>query len=77
MLQQGDVLSARLFFERAGAAGSGQGAISAGRTYDPNYLATTEALGLKADAVRARAWYRTASVLGDRDADGLLKALGP
>jgi hypothetical protein len=77
MLQQGDVLSARLFFERAAAVGSGQGAISAGRTYDPNYLATTEALGLKADVARARAWYRTASVLGDRDADGLLKALGP
>jgi hypothetical protein len=76
MLQKGDILAARLFFERAGAAGSGQGATSAGKTYDPNFLATLDAPGLKSDAARAMEWYLTAStVFGDQEADRLMKAL--
>ena len=76
MLQQGDVVAARLFYERAAAAGSGEGATSAGKTYDPNFLATVHAQGLKGDIARAIEWYRMAStVLGDKEAGVRLKVL--
>jgi hypothetical protein len=76
MLQLGDVLSARLFFERAAAAGSGEGAVAAGKTFDPEFLATLDAPGLKGDVTRAIEWYRMAStVFGDQRADARLKAL--
>ena len=76
MLQQGDVAAARLLYERAAAAGSGQGATSAGKTYDPNFLATIHAQGLKGDVARAIEWYRTASALfGDKEAVQRLKVL--
>jgi TPR repeat protein len=75
MLQQGDVLSARLFFERAAEAGSAQGATSAGKTYDPNFLASIDARGLKSDVSRAMEWYRTAFSLGDKEAGERLKVL--
>jgi hypothetical protein len=76
MLQRDDVLSARLYFERAAAAGSGQGAIGAGKTYDPIFLATINAPELKSDVARASEWYRVASAAtADREADQRLKAL--
>jgi type II secretory pathway predicted ATPase ExeA len=76
LLQQGDVLTARLLYERAAAAGSGEGAIGAGKTYDPGFLATIDAPGLRGDSARAIEWYRTAAVtLGDREAGDRLRAL--
>jgi TPR repeat protein len=76
MLQQGDVVAARLFYERAAAEGSGEGATSAGKTYDPNFLATMHARGLRGDVARAIEWYRMAStVLGDKEAGERLKVL--
>jgi TPR repeat protein len=76
LLQQGDVLTARLFYERAAAAGSGEGATGAGKTYDPGFLATIDAPGLRGDVARAIEWYRTAAVtLGDREAGERLRAL--
>jgi type II secretory pathway predicted ATPase ExeA len=64
-LAAGDVLSARLYFERAGDAGSEVGAMAAGRTYDPGYLATIDAPGLQANARRAIEWYRIAAAAHD------------
>jgi hypothetical protein len=76
VLQQGDVLSARLYFEQAAEAGSGPGAIGAAKTYDPAFLATIGATGLGANVARAIKWYRMASDLsGDQYADERLKAL--
>jgi len=76
MLQQRNVLSARLFFERAAEKGSARGATGAGRTYDPNFLATIAATGMQGNVVRAIEWYRKAStVLGDREAEVLLNRL--
>jgi hypothetical protein len=76
LLQQNDVVAARLFFERAAAAGSGEGATSLGKTYDPNFLTTIDAHGMKGDVARAIEWYRKAStVLGDKDAGERLKVL--
>ena len=77
MLRRGDVLSARLYYERAATAGSGQGAINAGKTYDPRFLATIDAPGLKGDTAQALYWYLRASTeLNDPDADDLIKSLG-
>jgi hypothetical protein len=76
LLQQGDVVSARLFFERAATAGSGGGAIAAAKTFDPEFLSGIDAPGLKSDVARAIEWYRMASVvLGDHAADERLKSL--
>jgi TPR repeat protein len=76
MLQQGDIRSARLYFEQAAEAGSGQGAIGAAKTYDPVFLATTDAPGLQGDVARAIKWYRMASAtFGDQYAAERLKAL--
>lgn len=61
MLASGDILSARLYFERAGTAGSEDGEMGAARTYDPGYLATVDAPGLQADVKRAIDWYRIAA----------------
>jgi hypothetical protein len=76
MLKQGDVLSARLFYERAAESGSGQGATGAGKTYDPSFLASIDATGMKGDAARAMTWYRRASVVyGDREGGERLQVL--
>ena len=76
MLKQGDVVWARLFYERAAAAGSGQGATSAGKTYDPKFLASIRAVGMKGDVARAIDWYRVAStLLGDTEGGERLKLL--
>jgi hypothetical protein len=75
-LRQGDVLSARLFFERAAASGNGEAAIRAGKTYDPAFLATIDAPGLRGDTARALYWYHLASnVVQDPALDERLKAL--
>ena len=75
-LASGDILSARLYFERAGAAGSEQGAMSAGKTYDPVYLASIDAPGLQSDVKRAVDWYRiAASTHGNAEAQKRIDAL--
>jgi len=76
MLQQNDVIAARLFYERAAAAGSARGATNAGKTYDPAFLSTIDARGLQSDVPRAMYWYRiAATVLGDKEAAERLKVL--
>jgi type II secretory pathway predicted ATPase ExeA len=76
MLRQGDILSARSVYERAADAGSARGATGVGKTYDPEFLATVTAPGLKSDVTRAIEWYRLAStVRGDREAGERLQAL--
>jgi TPR repeat protein len=68
LLALGDVASARLLYERAAAAGDGRGATGAGKTYDPLFLVTIGARGIRGDPVAAATWYRKAIELGDRSA---------
>jgi TPR repeat protein len=75
LLRQGDVVAARLFYERAAAAGSGPGATGAGKTYDPGFLGSIDAFGLRGDAARASAWYQKGVALGDKEAGERLKEL--
>jgi TPR repeat protein len=75
-LDVGDILSARLCFERAAAAGSEEGAMGAGKTYDPEYLAAVDATGPQADIKHAIDWYRIASTThGNREAQKRIDAL--
>jgi TPR repeat protein len=75
-LVDGDVLSARLFFERAAAAGSEAGTMGAAKTYDPDFLRSLDATGPRGDIARAIEWYRkAASLFGNRDAEKRLSSL--
>ena len=53
-LKRGDILSARLLFERAAIAGDAQAALELGWTFD--VLTRSEALGIAADVAQARHW---------------------
>jgi TPR repeat protein len=71
----GDVISARLFYERAAEAGDGQAALRLGETYDPNFLERAKLRAIKGDLKAAGFWYRRAKELGIVEADILLKGL--
>jgi predicted double-glycine peptidase len=77
LIGRGDISAARLFYERAAQAGSGQAATAVGRTFDPNALARMGAIGTKPDPTTASLWYRQAIALGDSSAEPLLRALAP
>lgn len=66
--RDGDIVSARAFFERAAEAGSAEGALHAGATYDLHELAKTGAVGPAGDRELARRWYQRALDLGNTEA---------
>jgi TPR repeat protein len=74
-LKQGDVATARLFYERAADGGDGPAALRLGNTLDPNYLSHWGVLGLQPDVAAAAKWYRRARDLGEAAADLDLAAL--
>jgi hypothetical protein len=67
-LRSGDVVAARLFYEKASDAGNARGALMMGATYDPKFLASIGVYGLRGDEPAALAWYRRAGDLGDHEA---------
>ncbi len=76
LLQQGDIDAARLFFERAMHAGSAQGALELGTTYDPVALRDLGVVGLQGNSKRAADFYRQALQMGSADASPRLARLG-
>ncbi len=74
LLEAGDIVSARLFYERASDAGNGRAALRLGATYDPGFLERVH-LSRYADAAQALAWYRRASDLGESGAEIWIKGL--
>jgi TPR repeat protein len=64
-LQQGDVISARQFYELAAASGLARAATAVGLTYDPDFLQARGVRGALADTAAARRWYRNAIDAGD------------
>ena len=65
-LGAGDISSARLFFERAAAAGDGRAAMRMAVTYDAAFLDRAGLQGLRdEDPERAAFWYRRARELGE------------
>jgi hypothetical protein len=64
-LRSGDVVGARLFYEKAADTGNAHGALMMGATFDPKFLASIGVYGLRGDEQAAMAWYRRAGELGD------------
>ena len=75
LLGRGDIISARLFYERAADAGDAQAALKAGATYDPAFLEQWGVRGVRGDLVQAASWYRRARELGAQEAERLLESL--
>jgi len=75
LLSVSDVVSARLFYERAVDAGGGLAAIRLGETFDPLFLDRVHLHGVRGDPGAALFWYRRARDLGASGAEVLLKAL--
>jgi hypothetical protein len=71
----GDVVTARLAFQRAAEAGDLNAAVALGATYDPTVLAKLGVVGISADVAKARSWYQKAEKLGSPEARRRLEVL--
>ena len=74
-LSAGDIVSARLFYERAADGGDGGAALRLGATFDPGFVSQTGARGALSDRTQAASWYRRALDLGNTAAQEHLKNL--
>jgi hypothetical protein len=68
LMGMADATSARLFYERAAAAGDAQAALRLAATYDPSFLAQTGLGNVRGGLAAADYWYQRARDLGS-DAD--------
>jgi TPR repeat protein len=75
LLRNGDVASARLFYERAASAGDGRAALRLGATFDAEFLGRLGLGKLQANPAEARSWYSRARDLGEVDAKRRLNSL--
>jgi hypothetical protein len=75
-LAEGDIMSARLYYERAAEAGDAHSARVLGNSYDPAFLARWGVRGMNGDKDLAARWYKLAAALGDGEAKQDLAALG-
>jgi hypothetical protein len=76
-LVNGDFASARLLLKRAAEAGSADGALALGATFDPEMIKRLGAIGAVPDIAQARAWYQKAAALGAPGAAEQLAKLTP
>jgi hypothetical protein len=74
-LSAGDIVSARLFYERAADGGDGVAALRLGATFDPGFLSRTSIRGAPSDPAQASSWYRRALDLGNGAAQEALRDL--
>jgi TPR repeat protein len=75
LFSKGDLLAARLFYERAADGGDGQAALKLGETFDPVFLDRAHLRGARGDWSMAMSWYRRARDLGVPEAEIMLKSL--
>ncbi len=71
----GDLVTARVVFQRAAEAGDAMGALAMGATYDPVVLARLGVRGIGADVEKARSWYQKALDFGSPEAPHRLEML--
>jgi hypothetical protein len=71
----GDLVTARLLFQRAAEAGDATAATALGATYDPTVIEKIGVVGISADVEKARFWYQKALNLGSSDAKRRLDLL--
>jgi hypothetical protein len=74
-LRARDIVSARLFYERAADGEDGDAALRLGATFDPGFLSQTGDRGALSDRTQASFWYRRALDLGNAAAQEHLKNL--
>jgi hypothetical protein len=74
-IASGDVVTARIVFQRAAEAGDADAAVALGATYDPIVLANLGVAGLSANVEKARIWYQKAESLGSTEATRRLAIL--
>ena len=74
-LSAGDIVSARLFYERAADAGDRGAALRLSAIFDPAFLSWTGVRGIPDDPVQASSWYRRAVDLGNPAAQEHLQNL--
>lgn len=72
----GDIMAARMLYQRAADAGMPEAAMAMGGTYDPSELARRGVKGLKGDPDTARKWYERARSLGAPGAEERLRRVG-
>jgi TPR repeat protein len=75
LITQGDIAGGRLLLTRAAEAGDARAALALGATYDVSVLGKLAALGVVADAAKAKAWYAKAAELGSGEAVKRLEVL--
>lgn len=75
LLAAGDILGARLAYQRAAEDGDGRAALAMGKTYDPVYLKDAGVFGVHAQPDRAAEWYAKAAALGEHEASMRLTRL--
>lgn len=75
LLADGDLAAARLLLRRAAEAGSAEGALTLGTTFDPAVLQRLGAIGATPDLAKARQWYQRAAELGSSAASQQLAGL--
>ena len=71
----GDLVTARLVFQRAAKAGDATAALAVGASYDPIVLANLGFQGISADVGKARSWYEKAKEFGSLEASRRLELL--
>jgi hypothetical protein len=71
----GDIVSARMMFERAAQGEDATAALALGAAYDPLVLSKLGVMGTESSLEKARIWYAKAQSLGSTQAIARLKAL--
>jgi hypothetical protein len=71
----GDVVTARMIFQRAAEAGDATAALALAATYDPVMLAKLGVMGMGSDVEKARTWYLMAESFGSAEAKQRLQLL--
>ena len=75
LMELGDVVAARSFYDRAFDLGNLRAARSIARTYDPVVLGSMRVQGLRGDPAKALEWYRKAEKAGAPEAAQAIVAL--
>ena len=68
-----DIVSARLFYQRAAEAGDGRAALRMGETFDAAFFYRANIRGVSGNQQEALSWYQRARELGEPGAERLLK----
>jgi TPR repeat protein len=76
MLADGNIISARPYYEAAANRGLPEAAMALAATYDPDELARMKnVMGVMPDITEARKWYQKAQLLGAKEAEARLQRL--